>query len=174
MRKYKTVKRLLSVSVAACLAAVGAGSLTGCGTSDGSKDNGQYDSGNTANDTANSGDSKAMGRYLEKELAVPEDCTEVASLQIMEDGSMEMIARNSDDELSLYKSSDQGKTWDEGKTLTSLFGLDGVSFYKAALGKDGSILGGVFIEPEDDNGTVDMDYYYCPAGGEGKKAGAWK
>ena len=169
MRKYKTVKRLLSVSVAACLAAVGAGSLTGCGTSDGSKDNGQYDSGNTANDTANSGDSKAMGRYLEKELAVPEDCTEVASLQIMEDGSMEMIARNSDDELSLYKSSDQGKTWDEGKTLTSLFGLDGVSFYKAALGKDGSILGGVFIEPEDDNGTVDMDYYYCPAGGEGKK-----
>ncbi len=169
MRKYKTVKRLLSVSVAACLAAVGAGSLTGCGTSDGSKDNGQYDSGNTANDTANSGDSKAMGRYLEKELAVPEDCTEVASLQIMEDGSMEMIARNSDDELSLYKSSDQGKTWDEGKTLTSLFGLDGVSFYKAALGKDGSILGGVFIESEDENSTGDMDYYYCPSGGEGKK-----
>lgn len=169
MRKYKTVKRLLSVSVAACLAAVGAGSLTGCGTSDGSKDNGQYDSGNTANDTANSGDSKAMGRYLEKELAVPEDCTEVASLQIMEDGSMEMIARNSDDELSLYKSSDQGKTWDEGKTLTSLFGLDGVSFYKAALGKDGSILGGVFIESEDENSTGDMDYYYCPSGGGGKK-----
>lgn len=169
MHKYKTAKRLLSVSVAACLVAVGAGSLTGCGTSDGSKDNVQHDSGNTANDTANSGDSKAMGRYLEEELAVTEDCTEVASLQIMEDGSMEMIARNSDYELSLYKSSDQGKTWDEGKALTSLFGLDGVSFYKAALGRDGSILGGVFIEPEDDNGTVDMDYYYCPAGGEGKK-----
>ena len=166
MQKYKKLKRLLSVSTAACLAIAGTGSFTGCGSGNGSTGSSQEDKESNSKDT---GDSKAMGRYLEEELAVPEDCTEVASLQIMEDGSMEMLARNSDYELALYKSLDQGKTWGAGKSLTSLFCLDGVSFYKAALGKDGSILGGVFIESEDENSTGDMDYYYCPSGGEGKK-----
>lgn len=168
MQKYKKLKRLLSVFTAACLAVAGVGSLTGCGSE--SKNSGQENTGNTAEADGNaSGETKAMGRYLEDELAVPEDCTEIVSLQILEDGSMEMIARNGDYEMALYKSSDQGRTWDAGEKLTSIFGLEGVSFYKAALGKDGSVLGGVFIEPEDENGTGDMDYYYCPAGGEGRK-----
>lgn len=169
MHKYKKLTRLLSVSTAVCVAIAGAGSLTGCGGSAGSGQKNDGSAGDNAKDTADSGTAKAMGRYLEVELAVPEDCMEIASLQIMEDGSMEMIARNSDYELALYKSPDQGQTWDAGETLTSLFGLEGVSFYKAALGKDGSILGGVFIEPENDNDSGSMDYYYRPAGGEGKK-----
>ena len=169
MQKYKKLKQLLSVSTAACLAIAGTGSLTGCGSGE-SKNSSQENAGSTAGTDGNaSGEAKAMGRYLEEGLAVPDGCMEIASLQILEDGSMEMIARNSDYDLALYKSSDQGQTWDAGENLAGLFGVEGVSFYKAALGKDGSIVGGVLIESEDENDAVNMDYYYCPAGGEGKK-----
>ena len=171
MQTYKRFKQLLAVSTAACLAIAGAGSLTGCGSDGGSKNSQENakSTGTDGNSTKDSGESQAMGRYLENELAVPEECMQIISFQILEDGTMEMIARNGEYELCLYQSSDQGQTWDEGKTLASLFGLEGTSFYNAALGKDGSILGGVFVEPEDDNSMGSMDYYYCPAGGEGKK-----
>ena len=171
MQKYKKWKQLVSVSTAACLA-IATVSLTGCG---GGTDSGGSQAGNEnaeKKDGSGSGESKAMGRYLEEELAVPKDCMEISGLQILEDGSMEMIARNGDGVLCLYKSADQGAAWDEGVTLASIFGLEdsnGELFYKAALGKDGSILGGVYVEDEDENGLGTMDYYYCPAGGEGRK-----
>ena len=47
--------------------------------------------------------------------------------------------------------------------------MEGGSIYKAALGRDGSILIGVYIESEDENSMGSMEYYYCPADGEGKK-----
>ena len=170
MGKYKKWKRLVSVSTAACMA-IAAASLTGCSGGD----SGSSQSGNEnaeKKDASGSGESKAMGRYLEEELAVPKDCMEISSLQILENGSMEMIAQNGDGVLCLYKSADQGADWDEGVTLASIFGLEssnGELFYKTALGKDGSILGGVYVEAKDENGLGIMDYYYCPAGGEGRK-----
>ncbi len=170
MGKYKKWKRLVSVSTAACMA-IAAASLTGCSGGD----SGSSQSGNEnaeKKDASGSGESKAMGRYLEEELAVPKGCMEISSLQILEDGSMEMIAQNGDGVLCLYKSADQGADWDEGVTLASIFGLEssnGELFYKTALGKDGSILGGVYVEAKDENGLGIMDYYYCPAGGEGRK-----
>lgn len=170
MGKYKKWKRLVSVSTAACMA-ITAASLTGCSGGD----SGSSQSGNEnaeKKDASGSGESKAMGRYLEEELAVPKGCMEISSLQILEDGSMEMIAQNGDGVLCLYKSADQGADWDEGVTLASIFGLEssnGELFYKTALGKDGSILGGVYVEAKDENGLGIMDYYYCPAGGEGRK-----
>ena len=50
-----------------------------------------------------------------------------------------------------------------------LFGVEGESIYKAALGRDGSILIGVYIESEDENSMGSMEYYYCPVDGEEKK-----
>ena len=110
-----------------------------------------------------------MGRYLENELSVPEGCMEIVDLQVMKEGSLKMLARNSDYELMLYQSSDKGKTWEEGKKVAGFFGVEGESIYKAALGRDGSILIGVYIESEDENSMGSMEYYYCPADGEGKK-----
>ena len=60
-----------------------------------------------------------------------------------------MLARNSDYELMLYQSSDKGKTWEDGKEVADFFEVEGESIYKAALGRDGSILIGVYIESED-------------------------
>lgn len=82
-------------------------SLTGCSGGD----SGSSQSGNEnaeKKDASGSGESKAMGRYLEEELAVPKGCMEISSLQILEDGSMEMIAQNGDGVLCLYKSADHG------------------------------------------------------------------
>ena len=62
MQKYKKWKQVLSVSTAVCLCIAGAGSLMGCGSTDRGKDK------------ADSVESKAMGRYLENELSVPEGC----------------------------------------------------------------------------------------------------
>ena len=129
----------------------------GCGSTDRGKDK------------ADSVESKAMGRYLENELSVPEGCMEIVDLQVMKEGSLKMLARNSDYELMLYQSSDKGKTWEEGKKVAGFFGVEGGSIYKAALGRDGSILIGVYIESEDENSMGSMEYYYCPADGEGKK-----
>ena len=102
MQKYKKWKQVLSVSTAVCLSIAGAGSLMGCGSTDRGKDK------------ADSVESKAMGRYLENELSVPEGCMGILDLQIMKEGSLKMLARNSDYELMLYQSSDKGKTWEEG------------------------------------------------------------
>ncbi len=52
--------------------------------------------------------------------------------------------------------------------------FNGELFYKTALGKDGSILGGVYVEAKDENGLGIMDYYYCPAGMVKVKAGILK
>lgn len=139
MQKYKKWKQVLSVSTAVCLCIAGAGSLMGCGSTDGGKDK------------ADSVESKAMGRYLENELSVPEGCMEIVDLQVMKEGSLKMLARNSDYELMLYQSSDKGKTWEDGKAVAVFFGVEGESIYKAALGRDGSILIGVYIESEDEN-----------------------
>ena len=157
MQKYKKWKQVLSVSTAVCLSIAGAGSLMGCGSTDRGKDK------------ADSVESKAMGRYLENELSVPEGCMEIVDLQVMKEGSLKMLARNSDYELMLYQSSDKGKTWEDGKAVAGFFGVEGESIYKAALGRDGSILIGVYIESEDENSMGSMEYYYCPADGEGKK-----
>ena len=157
MQKYKKWKQVLSVSTAVCLSIAGTGSLMGCGSTDRGKDK------------ADSVESKAMGRYLENELSVPEGCMEIVDLQVMKEGSLKMLARNSDYELMLYQSSDKGKTWEEGKKVAGFFGVEGESIYKAALGRDGSILIGVYIESEDENSVGSMDYYYCPADGKGKK-----
>ena len=73
MQKYKKWKQVLSVSTAVCLCIAGAGSLMGGGSTDGGKDK------------ADSVESKAMGRYLENELSVPEGCMEIVDLQVMKD-----------------------------------------------------------------------------------------
>lgn len=86
MGKYKKWKQLVSVSTAACMA-ISAVSLTGCG---GGNDSGSSLAGNEnaeKKDASGSGESKAMGRYLEEELAVPKDCMEISSLQILIFGS---------------------------------------------------------------------------------------
>ena len=70
MKKYKRIKQLLSLSTAVCVALAGAGSLSGCGSKAG---DGQEAGGTDSQETGQSKDAKAMGRYLEEELSVPEN-----------------------------------------------------------------------------------------------------
>ena len=98
MQKYKKWKQVLSVSTAVCLSIAGTGSLMGCGSTGQREGQGRFCG------------IQSNGRYLENELAVPEGCMEIVDLQVMKEGSLKMLARNSDYELMLYQSSDKGKT----------------------------------------------------------------
>lgn len=161
MKKYKRIKQLLSLSTAVCVALAGAGSLSGCGSKAG---DGQEAGGTDSQETGQSKDAKAMGRYLEEELSVPENCMMLSDFTILEDGTFQMVARNENGYACLYKSSDQGKTWDEGTPLSQIMGLESGEedpVYTAALGKDGSILVGNYIYGTDDSSPGTMEYYYC-------------
>ncbi len=59
--------------------------------------------------------------------SVPEGCMEIVDLQVMKEGSLKMLARNSDYELMLYQSSDKGKTWEDGKEVADFFEVEGES-----------------------------------------------
>ena len=94
MQKYKQWKQALSVSTAVCLSIAGAGSLMGCGNTDRGKDK------------ADSVESKAMGRYLENELSVPEGCMEIVDLQVMKEGSLIVMPGNILDMMQVYEELD--------------------------------------------------------------------
>ena len=121
MQKYKKWKQVLSVSTAVSLCIAGAGSLMGCGSTDRGKDK------------ADSVESKAMGRYLENELSVPEGCMEIVDLQVMKEGSLKMLARNSDYELMLYQSSDKARPGKKGRRLPVFSVWKGDPFIKQRL-----------------------------------------
>ena len=73
MQKYKKWKQVLSVSTAVCLSIAGAGSLMGCGSTDRGKDK------------ADSVESKAMGRYLDIDMYVPDGCMDIVYLNVMKE-----------------------------------------------------------------------------------------
>ena len=170
MKKYKNIKKLLSFSVITSMAITGAGSLSGCTGINKAAENSESKSIQEEKgvDKEGTSDSKAMGRYLETDLAVPKGCGEIMDLQILEDGTMELLARDESWYCCLYRSTDKGKTWDTGTKVADLLGMDSSGedpVYKAALGKDGSVLAGNYIPGEDEASMGKMEYYYCPAGG---------
>ena len=95
----------------------------GCGSTDRGKDK------------ADSVESKAMGRYLENELSVPEGCMEIVDLQVMKEGSLKMLARNSDYELMLYQSSERERLGKKGRRLPVFSVWKGDPFIKQRLGE---------------------------------------
>ena len=151
MRKHRKTKQLLSVAAALSLVVTG---VTGCGGAKKAEENSQ------GQNSENS--SRAMGRYLEEELPMPEGISEIVDLQIQEDGTLGMLARTGDGRIQFYKTADQGKTWKEEPALTEPEN----GFYEAALGKNGSVLAGEYVEGEDESSLGTMNYYYCPAGGQ--------
>ena len=153
MRKHRKAKQLLSVAAALSLMVTGTG-VAGCGSVKKAEENSEEQ------DLGNS--SKAMGRYLEEELPIPEGTNEIVDLQIQEDGTLGMLAGTGDGKIQFYKTADQGKTWKEEPALTEPEN----GFYEATLGKNGSVLAGEYVEGEDESSLGTMNYYYCPAGGQ--------
>lgn len=111
MRKIKRWKQ--GIAIAGVIALSGS-LLTGCGGT-GKK------SSNSSEKTENT---KAMGRFLENDIAVPENSQFLRDVKVIDSGALRMIYYSTAD--SCYyasDSTDNGETWTNGKSLEELLGL---------------------------------------------------
>ena len=142
MRKIKRWKQ--GIAIAGVIALSGS-LLTGCGGT-GRK------SSDSSEKTENT---KAMGRFLENDIAVPENSQFLRDVKVLDSGALRMIYYSTAD--SCYyasDSTDNGKTWTNEKSLEELLGLkedqgEYISVVSAAA--DGSIFVGADLSPDRDN-----------------------
>ena len=103
---WKRTKKILALGLAAALL------LAGCGPSAGTGESGQTGQsgavGNTAGQSGGSAenDQKAMGRYMESDIALPEE-VEYALDMRLSDGGVEVTSWDG----TLYRTGDQGQNW---------------------------------------------------------------
>lgn len=58
--------------------------------------------------------SAGTGRFLESELALPDNVSDIRAFRLLDDGSLEIIGENKDTEnYSIWKSADSGESWEE-------------------------------------------------------------
>ena len=84
MSWYHKHKRNIAAAMGVCVAAGSIAGFTGCGkeavSSSKSDENGKKAS-----------EEKAMGRYLEEELAVPEGCSQIIAMELLENETMRLV-----------------------------------------------------------------------------------
>ena len=66
---------------------------------------------------------KAMGRYLEEELAVPEGCSQIIAMELLENETMRLVYFT-EDGVQVSGSKDRGKTWEAPKNMRELAKAD--------------------------------------------------
>lgn len=163
MRRIKRWKQGIAI---AGMIAISGSLLAGCGgtgkkNSDSSEKTGnegqtdQAGTSNTADNETKTENTKAMGRFLENDIAVPENSQFLRDVKVLDSGTLRMIYYNTAD--SCYyvaDSADAGKTWTNGKSLEEQLGLkenlgEYISVVSAAA--DGSIFVGADLSPDRDN-----------------------
>lgn len=110
---------------------------------------------------------KTMGRYLEEDVALPEDCGDIQDMTLLEDGTLR-ICYYKGDGVFYSDSSDGGKSWKEAVDLSEAVQADtskyGLSYPK--LGAKGEI----FVSVYDASGeTEEHKYYYLAPDGSVKE-----
>ena len=133
--------------------------LFACGCSGGRVEEAGGDGGSSSGDTV-------MGRYVEEETLLPEAVTDrgegsIPVMAVLEDGSVGLL----DQMTGLYRSADQGETWElqEIPALTELASGNYIS--SLALAPDGSIAAAYSQILEDDSTELSFDYFYLDADG---------
>lgn len=156
MRGYKRLKKGIVVTTAVSLAAGGSLSFAGCGEKKAESDS--VAAGDTV-EMEEAGEEKAMGRYLESELTLPEDCSMSDGLEFLEDGTLRYSFRNSAYENMYADSKDNGETWGEPVSIVQLlnFTTDAFQIDSMKLNKDG----GIFVHAVEytDEDYVTHNYY---------------
>lgn len=98
---------------------------------------------------------KAMGRFLENDLTVPENSQFLRDVKVLDSGALRMVYYSTADNCYYAAdSADNGETWTNGKSLEELLGLkenlgEYISVVSAAA--DGSIFVGADLSPDRDN-----------------------
>lgn len=161
MSWYHKHKRNIAAAMGVCVAAGSIAGFTGCGkeavSSSKSDENGKKAS-----------EEKAMGRYLEEELAVPEGCSQIIAMELLENETMRLVYFT-EDGVQVSDSKDRGKTWEAPKNMRELAKADdNLEFGSSvALAKDGGIFT-TFLEMQDEENYV-LHYFYISPTGEAKE-----
>lgn len=137
--------------------------LAGCGNKEKADHTKQEntDAKNTQNEE------KTMGRYLEEDVALPDNCGDILDMTLLEDGTLR-ICYYKGDGVFYSDSSDGGKSWKEAVDLSEAVQADtskyGLSYPK--LGAKGEI----FVSAYDASGeTEEHKYYYLAPDGSVKE-----
>ena len=171
MRKIKRWKQ--GIAVAGVIALTGS-LFAGCGGADGknsgskgetgsSNQAGNADTADLVNVNTDNSDgkktkdesAKAMGRFLENDLTVPENSQFLRDVKVLDSGALRMVYYSTADNCYYAAdSADNGETWTNGKSLEELLRLkenlgEYISVVSAAA--DGSILVGADLSPDRDN-----------------------
>lgn len=170
MKICTTLKKGFAVVSAAALAVTGCLGMTGCGSQEAaSPDSIAVEDTSSQEKTVE----KAMGRYLEEDVSVPEGCRSISSMEFLEDGTLRVCYNGPEYVLMYADSKDQGKTWGEGISLYDAMKLNDEEYSLCfpRLAKDGGMLMGAYIlsEEEDESGMPPMCYFYINPEGETKK-----
>ena len=173
-RDRKKIKRWKQgIAVAGVIALTGS-LFAGCGGADGknsgskgktgsSNQAGNADTADLVNVNTDNSDgkktkdesTKAMGRFLENDLTVPENSQFLRDVKVLDSGALRMVYHSTADNCYYAAdSADNGETWTNGKSLEELLGLkenlgEYISVVSAAA--DGSIFVGADLSPDRDN-----------------------
>ncbi len=158
MNWFRKQKRKTAAAMGVCLAIGSISGIAGCGKEENTDSIGKLEK--------EENQEKIMGRYLEKDISVPEDCKQISDMRCTEDGGIEIAYRNKEARIKVSSSNDDGKTWKEEKDLFEMIDVNKNWEIGAItkLAKDG----GVFItatEVKDQNNFVEH-YFYISSKGE--------
>ena len=171
MRKIK--RRKQGIAVAGVIALTGS-LFAGCGGADGknsgskgetgsSNQAGNADTADLVNVNTDNSDgkktkdesAKAMGRFLENDLTVPENSQFLRDVKVLDSGALRMVYYSTADNCYYAAdSADNGETWTNGKSLEELLGLKenlGEYISVVSVAADGSIFVGADLSPDRDN-----------------------
>ncbi len=159
--RYHKWKRKAALAAAAFAAFSGLG-FAGCGNA------AQTDSSEAADSGENTED-EVMGRYLEEDVTVPEDCEDICSMKFLEDGTLRLCYYDEDFSAVYADSKDQGQTWGEKIDFLDVLGLDKDTYSASypAAGKNG----GIFLtvsnseEQDEENNDFGTRFYYIDPDG---------
>ena len=161
MKIRQMIKKGITVTTAVGLAVTGCAGLTACGSKESTPDSVVAEE-----DT----DEKAMGRYLEGDVSLPEGCLMINRMEFLEDGTLRLCYTGSDNALMYADSKDKGQTWGEGVSLNEAMNLSAEKYSLCfpSLARDGGIFTGAYLlaENEDDSSISDMCYFYMDTEGE--------
>lgn len=150
----KILKKAFCLSLAAALTMV---SLAGCqGNTKSTAGSTEWVS-ETSTNLSTASDTKAMGRYLEEDLVLPEGVSRVMAITKQTDGSILIATINDSLNRELWTSSDAGVNWTKKSDFPKEIQSEETSYlYKTALSSAGE-LACIVYSPEGDMSYVYVD-----------------
>lgn len=169
MRVLEKWKKSAAIVTVSCLTVSSSWTLTGCGQNK-EADSYAAEEGEKVQITG-AVKEKAMGRYLETDVNLPENTDMINEIRYLKDGSLRICYLDSDYESMYADSKDNGDTWGEAESLVDILGIDpdtqSVSY--PHMGPDGSFFVHVTEYTGENAEDYALHYYYIDPQGKSRE-----